>query len=123
MAFHDWECTQNAKFKEKAAKLKVAMNKKTWWKSVIYAYHVMMPVMYAICNLNQKTPNLVKVWMQWWTVQCSLENPKKLEDSVVEKYWRVPFSSRQQKVLLKYFHARWIRAHMPLKIGTYMLDP
>ena len=110
MTFNDWECTQNAKVREKIVELKASMNKKTWWKDVIDAYHVMMPVMYAIRNLDQKAPNLGKVWMQWWIVQCSLENPEKLEDSVVEKYWRVPFSRRQRKVILKYFHARWIGA-------------
>ena len=61
--------------------------------------------------------------MQWWTVQRSLECPKKLEDSVVEKHWRIPFSSRQRKILLKYFHARWIGAHTPLHSAAYMLDP
>ena len=70
MAFHDWECTPNEKVKEKAAELKVAMNKKTWWKSVIDAYHVVMLVMYAICNLNQKAPNLGKVWSSMSCMQC-----------------------------------------------------
>ena len=51
------------------------------------AYHVMMPVMYAIRNLDARAPNLGKVWMQWWTIQRILECPKKLEDLVVEKHW------------------------------------
>ena len=58
MAFHDWEHTWNEKVEEKVAELKTAMNKKTWWKSVIDAYLVMMLVMYAIHNLDQKAPNL-----------------------------------------------------------------
>ena len=85
-------------------------------------YHVLMPVMYAICNLDARAPNLGKVWMQWWIVQRSLECPKKIEDSVVEKHWRVPFSCRHRKVLLKYFHSRWIGAHTPLQSAAYMLD-
>ena len=86
------------------------------------AYHIMMPIMYAMRNLDARAPNLGKVWMQWRTVQRSLECPKKLEDLVVEKHWRVPFSRRQRKVLLKYFHARWITAHTPLHSVAYMLD-
>ena len=70
MAFHDWECTQNAKVRENIVELKASMNKKTWWKGVIDAYHVMMPVMYAICNLDQKALNLEKalgkIWGLFW---------------------------------------------------------
>ena len=48
---------------------------------------------------------------------------EKMGDSVVEKYWRVPFSRQQRRVLLKYFHARWIGAHTPLHGAAYLLDP
>ena len=41
---------------------------------------------------------------------------------MVDKYWQTPFSRRQRRVLLKYFHARWIGAHMPLHGATYLLD-
>ena len=99
------------------------LTRKSWWGGAIDAYHVMMPVMYAIRNLDQRAPNLGKVWMQWWTVQRSLECLEKMEQSVVEKQWRVPFISRQRKILLKYFHARWIGAHTPLHSAAYMLDP
>ena len=85
-------------------------------------YHVMIPIMYAIRNLDARALKLGKVWMQWWTVQRSLECPKKLENSVVEKHWQVPFFHCQRKVLLKYFHDRWIGAHTPLHSATYMLD-
>ena len=86
------------------------------------AYHVMMPLMFLIRVLDQRMPNLGKVWMTWWTIQRSLECPKKLKESIVEKHWHTPFSSRQQKVLLKYFHARWIGAHLPLQSVAYTLD-
>ena len=122
MAFHDWESTQTLKIKEKITVLNVSLTKRDWWNSVMDAYHVMMPVMYAIHNLDAGDPNLGKVWMQWWIVQRSLECPKKLEDSMVEKHWQVPFSCRQRKVLLKYFHVRWIGAHTPLHSVAYMLD-
>lgn len=123
MEFHDWESTQSGKVREKIKVLKTTLQKKNWWNGVMDAYHVMMPVMYAIRNLDQRSPTLGKVWMQWWTVQRSLECPEKLEHSVVEKHWRIPFKSRQRKVLLKYFHARWIGAHTPLHSAAYMLDP
>ena len=123
MTFHEWECTQNEKIRSKVAMLRTSLNKTAWWKSVVDAYHVMMPVMYAIRILDQKVPNLGKVWMTWWIVQRSLECPEKLKDSVVVKQWRIPFSSRQQKVLLKYFHGRWVSAHTPLHSVGYLLDP
>ena len=87
MAFHEWQSNQPEKVKEKIKLLKSSLAKKAWWNSVMDAYHVMMPVMYAIRNLDQRAPNLGKVWMQWWTVQQSLECPEKLEHLVVEKHW------------------------------------
>ena len=45
--------------------------------------------------------------MTWWTVQQSLEKPEQLKESIVEKEWRVPFTTKQQKVLFKFFYARW----------------
>lgn len=123
MDFHEWEKEQTENIKEKVKGLKASLNKSAWWKSVVDAYHVMMPVMYAIRNLDQRSPNLGKVWMTWWTVQRSLECPEKLKDSIVVKQWRTPFSGRQRKILLKYFHTRWVSAHNPLHSAAYLLDP
>ena len=80
--------------KEKNAHLQAFLNKQSWWKSVIDVYHVMLPVMYAIHNLDQKAPNLGKVWMNWWTVQQNLEKPKQLKKSIMEKEWQVPFTTK-----------------------------
>ena len=64
MAFHEWQSNQPKKVKEKIKLLKSSLAKKAWWNSVMDAYHVMMLVMYAIRNLDQRAPNLGKVWMQ-----------------------------------------------------------
>ena len=79
--------------------------------------------MYAICNLDQKAPNLGRVWMNWWTAQQILEKPKQFKESVVEKEWQVPFTTKQQKVLFKFFYARWKLAHSPLHSVAYILNP
>ena len=63
MAFHDWECTQPPTTIERVAFLKSLLKRNAWWKSVIDAYHVMMPVIFTIRVLDQRTPNLGKVWM------------------------------------------------------------
>ena len=94
---NDCESTQVVKVKEKIKVLNALLTKRAWWNNVMDMYHVMMPIMYAICNLDARAPNLGKVWMQWWTIQRSLECLKKLEDSVVENHWRVPFSHHQRK--------------------------
>ena len=75
--------------------LKVALRNKTWQRSVMDAYHVMMLVMYAICKIDQKASNIGKVWMQWWIVQRILEFHKKVKDSMAKKHWCVTFSSQQ----------------------------
>ena len=49
----------------KVASIHQAINKDKWWKGVEDAYHVMMPVMYAIRNLDQRATDLGKVWMTW----------------------------------------------------------
>ena len=106
MAFHDWECTQAPTIIERVSFLKSFLKRNAWWKSVMDAYHVMMPIMFAICVLDQRIPNIGTLWMTWWIVQRSLEYLEKLKEYVVEKHWCIPFSSRQRKVLLKYFHAK-----------------
>ena len=52
MAFHEWQSNQPENVKEKIKLLKSSLAKKAWWNSVMDAYHVMMPVMYAIRNLD-----------------------------------------------------------------------
>ena len=77
-------------------------------------YHIVMLVMYAICNLDQKAPNLEKVWMNWWIVHQSLEKLVQVKESIVEKEWQVPFTTKQQKMLFKFFYVRWKSVHSPL---------
>ena len=60
-SFYEWKQGQLEQVKEKATHLQAFLYKQSWWKSVIDVYHVMMPVMYTIHNLDQKAPNLGKV--------------------------------------------------------------
>ena len=53
-SFYEWQHGQPEQVKEMAAHLQAFLNKQSWWKSVIDVYHIMMPVMYAIHNLDQK---------------------------------------------------------------------
>ena len=122
-AFDDWQLDQVERVKEKIAHLRGSINKPIWWRSVMDVYHIMMPVMFAICNLDQRAPNLGKVWMTWWTIQESIENLEPIKESIVFKEWRVPFSAKQRKILYKFFHARWKSAHSPLHSVAYLLDP
>ena len=89
---------------------------------MVDAYHVVMPVMYAIRAMDQSVANIGKVWMTWWTVQRSLEEPEELKDSLA-KPWHKPFSSKNHKILLAHFHCRWASAHSPLHSAAYFLDP
>ena len=94
-----WEDDESDSAKEKINHIRSDLGKETWWKDVASAYHVMMPVMYAIRHMDQSVATMGKVWMTWWTMQQSLQNPK---DSVV-KPWQIPFNAKQRKVLLTLF--------------------
>ena len=104
-SFYDWEADETNARKRKISAMRSTLNKEKWWKSVIDAYHVMIPVMYAISAMDQSVANVGKVWMTWWTVQRSLEDPKELKDSLA-KPWHKPFSSKNHKILLAHFHRR-----------------
>ena len=58
MAFHDWERTQTIKVKDKITLLDASLTKRAWWNSVMDAYHVMMPIMNVIRNLDARAPKL-----------------------------------------------------------------
>ena len=104
MAFHDWEDDESDSSKEKI-NIHSDLGKERWWKDVASAYHVMMPVMYAIHYMDQSVANMGKVWMTWRTMQQSLQNPKEIKDSVI-KPWQIPFSAKQCKVFLILFDQR-----------------
>ena len=72
MAFHDWEDDESNSAKEKINHIRSDLGKERWWKDVASAYHVMMPVMYAIRYMDQSVANMGKVWMAWWMMQQSL---------------------------------------------------
>ena len=105
MAFHDWEDDESNSAKKKINHIRSDLGKERWWKDVASAYHVMMPVMYAIRYMDQSVVNMGKVWMAWQMMQQSLQNPKEIKDSVV-KPWQIPFNAKQCKVLLTLFDRR-----------------
>lgn len=102
-AYRRWEEVKKKNIQTKSTELKRLVNRDMFWKDVAYAYHIMMPIMYAIRPLDTRLPNVGKVWMTWWGVQQSLENPEELKDSIVTT-WRIPYTRRKHNVLLKYFH-------------------
>ena len=122
MAFHDWEDDESDSAKEKINHIRSDLGKERWWKDVASAYHVMMPVMYAICYMDQSVATMGKVWMTWWTMQQSLQNPEEIKDSVV-KPWQIPFNAKQRKVLLTLFDRHWVTTHSPMHNAAYFLDP
>ena len=65
MAFHDWESTQTIKVKEKIEVLNASLTKRAWWNSEMDMNHVMMPLMYAMRNLDARARDLGKVLLQW----------------------------------------------------------
>ena len=122
-SFNEWQEEQSERVKEKIVLLRGFISKPTWWRGVMDVYHVMMPVMFAVRNLDQRAPNLGKVWMTWWSIQQSLESPEPLKESIVFNEWRVPFKAKQRKILYRFFYARWKSAHSPLHSVAYLLDP
>ena len=60
--------------------------------------------------------------MKWWKAQQSLERLEQLKEYIMEKEWQVPFTTKQQKILFKFFYARWKSAHSSLHSVAYILD-
>ena len=57
----DWEAKKNMRVRDKVAKLHTnCLNKDKWWWSMVYAYHVMMPVMHAILSTGKEVENMKK---------------------------------------------------------------
>ena len=62
MAFHDWEDDESDSAKEKINHIRSDLGKERWWKDVASAYHVMMPVMYAIRYMDQ---SVATIWAKF----------------------------------------------------------
>ena len=121
-SFSEWEATQTAAIKEKILDHQNLLADNHFWDEMVDVYHVMMPIIFALRQLDTKLPNIGKVWMAWWTIQESLHNPEELVNSIV-KPWRAPFTKVKRDILRKYVHARWVFAHSPLHSVAYLLDP
>ena len=89
-SFAEWEVTQNERVKNKVAHVRGLLSNRQFWDSVGDVYHVMMPIMLslrqldtrlpimlALRQLDTRFPNIGKVWMAWWTVQQSLKDPSR----------------------------------------------
>lgn len=120
--FFEWEGEQPEWTKQKVRDLKIWIDDRHFWDDIGNTYLVMMPVMLALRQLDQKMPNLGKVWMAWWTVQMSLESPEEPSQCLV-KPWKAPFNASKRAILAKYVHARWVGAHSPLHSVAFLLDP
>ena len=48
LILYDWEADETDARRGKISTMCTTLNKEKWWRSVVDAYHVMMPVMYAI---------------------------------------------------------------------------
>ena len=82
--FAKWEATQNEGVKTKVVHVHSLLNSHQFWDGVGDAYHVMMLVMLALQQLDTRLPNIGKVWMAWWTVQPSLNDPQELDNNIVK---------------------------------------
>ena len=65
MNFHDWENGELGIVKKKINKIHQSLSKEKWWKDITSEYHVMMPIMYAICHMDESVANVEKFWMAW----------------------------------------------------------
>ena len=68
IAFQEWESGESDKVKTKVADIRRNMCKEKWWKDMASVYHVMMPIMYGICCMDQSVANIGRVYMTWWTI-------------------------------------------------------
>ena len=93
----------------------------SFWDRVGDVYHVMMPVMLALRQLDTRLPSIGKVWMAQWTVQKSLKDPQELDKSTA-KPWKSPFNRVKRELLCNYVSARWVGAHSPLRSVAFLLD-
>lgn len=120
--FADWETSQNERVKSKVTDVRSLLSNRQFWDSVGDSYHVMMPIMLALRQMDSASANIGKVWMAWWSVQQSLKNPEELQNSII-KPWKAPFNRAKRELLCKYVLARWVGAHSPLHSAAYLLDP
>ena len=103
--FSEWEVSQSLLLKGKIQILRDDIASKAFWDDVGDVYHVMMPVMLALRQIDCKAPNMGKVYMAWWTIQESLKNPEEPKESYV-KPWKIPFNKGKQDTLATFLHTR-----------------
>ena len=80
---------------------------------------MMQPVMLSLCQFDLKVANIGKVYMGWYNVQNSPQEPT----NYLIKTWKAPFNKAKWDTLNKYVHARWVSAHSPLHSVAFLLDP
>ena len=120
--FSEWEADQTEYVKVKILSLRNDIASKVFWDEVGDAYHTMMPIIFALRQLDSRAPNIGKVYMAWWTIQESLKKPEEPQESFV-KPWKIPFNKAKRETLGRYVHARWIAAHSPLHSVAFLVDP
>lgn len=120
--FSEWEASQSEYIKVKILSLRENISSKVFWDDVGDAYHVMMPIIFALRQLDSRAPNIGKVYMAWWSIQESLKKPEEPQESFV-KPWKIPFNKAKRETLGRFVHARWIAAHSPLHSAAFLLDP
>lgn len=120
--FTEWETDQPQLVKAKVTRLRNDIASRVFWDEVGDVYHVMMPVVFALRQLDCRAPNIGKVYMAWWTIQESLKKPEEPQESYA-KPWKIPFNKAKRDALGRFVHARWMAAHSPLHSAAFLLDP
>ena len=116
--FFEWKADQTEYVKVKILSLRNDIASKVFWDEVGDAYHTMMPIIFALRQLDSRAPNIGKVYMAWWTIQESFKKPEEPQESFV-KPWKIPFNKAKRETLGRYVHAQWIAAHRPLHSAAF----